>query len=104
RAEVPVPATAPAALAAPRAPLARARIALLTAAGASVRGQEPFDRAGDESFREIPSDTPVTALEFGAGSYDHGAVNQDPNCMFPLERLRELAAAGEVGGLTAMHF
>ncbi len=69
-----------------------------------VRGQTPFDRAGDSTFREIPADTPADQLEFGVSSYDHSAVNRDPNCMFPLERARELAAAGKIGGLTEFQF
>jgi hypothetical protein len=87
-----------------RVPLKQARIALVTAGGAMVRGQPPFDRAGDSTFRGIPADTAPDQLQFGVSSYDHSAVNRDPNCMFPLERARELAAAGEIGGLSALHF
>jgi hypothetical protein len=91
-------------LSALRMPLNRARIALVTAAGAMVHGQPPFDRAGDSTFRAIPARTAAAQLEFGVSSYDHSDVNRDPNCMFPLERARELAAAGEIGGLSDLHF
>ena len=104
RSEVPVPAITPAMLSPLRIPLKQARIALVTAAGAMVRGQPPFDRAGDNTFRAIPADTANDQLEFGVSSYDHSDVNRDPNCMFPLERARELAAAGQIGGLCALHF
>ena len=103
RSEVPVPTTQPGALASLRTPLAHARVALVTASGAYVQGQEPFDRAGDHSFREIPADTPRDRIAFAAGGYDHSDVNRDPDCMLPLARLRELVAAGHVGGATETH-
>lgn len=104
RSEVPVPSTAPAALSPLRVPLKQARIALVTASGAMVRGQPPFDRAADSTFRAIPANTATDQLEFGVSSYDHGDVNRDPNCMFPLDRARELAAAGMIGALSDLHF
>lgn len=104
RSEVPVPGIVPSMLSPLRVPLRQARITLVTAGGAMVRGEPPFDRAGDSTFRAIPAETPANELEFGVTSYDHTDVNRDPNCMFPLERARELAAAGEIGGLTAFHF
>jgi D-proline reductase (dithiol) PrdA len=104
RSEVPVPAIQPATLAPLGVPLRQARVALITASGATVRGQQPFDRSGDHSFREIAANTPIDSLEFVAGSYDHAEVNSDPNCMLPLDRLRDLVEAGEVGGQTAAHF
>ncbi len=35
--------------------------------------------------------------------YDHRAADRDLNCVFPLERLRELSAAGELGGVARRH-
>ena len=35
--------------------------------------------------------------------YDHKDAEKDINCVFPLERLRELAAEGFIGGLTPFH-
>jgi hypothetical protein len=104
RSEVPVPTTQPATLAPPRVPLERARIALISAAGVYARGDTPFERDADHSFREVPSDLPSQDIVFGAGSFDHGEVNRDPNCMFPLHPLRELVAAGAGRGQTAGHF
>lgn len=103
RSEVPVPATQASALAPLGQPLAQARVALVTASGAYRRGQEPFDLAGDHSFREIPADAPPGDVVFASGGYDHSDVNRDPNVMLPLHRLRELVAAGLVGGVTAAH-
>lgn len=104
RSEVPVPGMVPSMLAPLQVPLSQARIALVTAGGAMVRGQPAFDRAGDSTFRAIPAGSRPNELEFGVTSYDHSDVNRDPNCMFPLERLRELATAGEIGALADFHF
>lgn len=103
RSEAPVPTIQPSALASLSLPLAHSRVALVTASGAYVRGQAPFDRAGDHSFREVPADTPGDRIAFGSGGYDHSDVNRDPNCMLPLDCLRKLVAAGDVGGATEAH-
>jgi D-proline reductase (dithiol) PrdB len=36
-------------------------------------------------------------------SSDHRAADRDVNCVFPLERLRELAAAGRIGRVAPRH-
>ncbi len=36
--------------------------------------------------------------------YDHSDAEQDVNCVFPIERMRELAAEGFIGGLAEVHF
>ena len=103
RSEVPVPSVRPGALASLRVPLPEARIALVTASGAYLAGQMPFDRAGDHSFREIPGDTPPERIAFASGGYDHSDVNRDPECMLPLAALRELADQGRIGSAAATH-
>ncbi len=102
--EIPIAALAAPTLAPLRVPLARARIALVSAAGPYVRGDAPFAGAGDSTFRVIPGTTPATEIVYGVGSYDHSDVNADPNVMLPLERLSELAAAGEIGAAAAEHY
>ncbi|MGI9255238.1 MAG: glycine/sarcosine/betaine reductase component B subunit [Thermomicrobiales bacterium] len=103
RSEVPSPAIQPVPLTPLEMPLSRARIALVTASGAHETGQEPFDRAGDHSLREIPAGAPRDRIVFASGGYDHTDVNRDPNCMFPLDPLRALVAEGAVGGMTEAH-
>jgi D-proline reductase (dithiol) PrdB len=90
-------------------PLPQARIALLTSAGFSVPGQPPFNpsiRGGDWSFREIPSSVAVQTLLIGQKSdaFDHSGIEADRNLAFPLDRLREMADAGEVGPPAPRHF
>ena len=37
------------------------------------------------------------------GGYDNGDVNKDINCMFPIDRLNELAAEGFIGSVADVH-
>lgn len=92
-----------------RVPLARARLALVSSAGLVLPGQAPFDdtlRAGDPSFREIPSDSdPATLIDtHRSESYDHTGVRRDANLAFPLTRVRELAASGRIGTVNVRHW
>jgi D-proline reductase (dithiol) PrdB len=90
----------------PTKPLGEMRVALGTSAGVHVHTMSPFDmisHAGDDSIRWIPGDTPTTQLHFSHDHYDHTDADQDPNCIFPLDRLHELAAAQIVGSVAARH-
>ncbi len=60
---------------------------------------QPFSD-NDLSYRLIPSDTDTKRIRFVPGHFDTSKGSQDPNIMFPLDRLRELATSGEVAGLT----
>lgn len=104
RSEVPVAATTPPELAVLAGPLAATRVALVSSAGAHTAGDTPFRPYADYTLREIPAPTPDERLTFASGSYDNSDVNADPNCLFPLARLRELAEAGVIGGVTGTHF
>jgi D-proline reductase (dithiol) PrdB len=35
--------------------------------------------------------------------FDHAGIRRDPNVAFPLDRLRELAAPGEIGEVSPRH-
>ena len=89
-----------------RIPLTEASVALVTSAGVHLRRDQPFDMAnpeGDASFRVIPGDAAVGDLTITHDYYDHRAADRDMNCVFPLERLHELAAAGKVGRVARRH-
>lgn len=86
----------------PRVPAARARVAMVTTAGAFLRGrQEPFAlrREGDASFRVIPSDADRAEVGLSHLGYDTRRAEEDLDVVFPLRRLRELAAEGRIGSL-----
>jgi D-proline reductase (dithiol) PrdB len=90
----------------PRVPLERAAVGLVTLAGVHLRAQPPFDMtraAGDASFRVIPGTASMRDLTITHDYYDHAAADRDPNVVFPLERLREFAAAGRIGRVAPRH-
>ena len=70
------------------------RVAFATAAGVHLKNDKSFNLAGDFTFRTIPGDTLTSDLMVSHGGYDNGDVNKDINCMFPLDRLRELSEEG----------
>ena len=87
-------------------PLSELRVALGTSGGVHVSNQPPFDmvsRAGDDSVRWIPGGVDSKDLRFAHDHYDHTDADQDPNCVFPLDRLRELAADKVIGSVATGH-
>jgi D-proline reductase (dithiol) PrdB len=81
-------------------------VALASSGGVYTTDQPPFDminRAGDDSVRWIPHDADPGDLRFADDHYDHTEADSDPNCMFPLARLRELADEGFIGSVAARH-
>ncbi|AXK50877.1 D-proline reductase (dithiol) protein PrdB [Spiroplasma alleghenense] len=94
KSEIYVPITPPPVWAEVKKPLKEMRIALATAAGVHLKKDKPFNLAGDTSYRIIPGDAPVSDMMVSHGGYDNGDVNKDINCMFPIDRIRELAKEG----------
>ena len=84
----------------PRKPLRESRVALVTTAGVHLRGDRPF-ASSDQTFRVIPSSSPARAIVQSHSSigFDRTAFMRDVNISFPIERLRELEARGEIGSL-----
>lgn len=92
-----------------RRPLKESRIAIVTSAGLHTPEQMGFDHSiklGDQSFREIAGDVAVETLieSHKSDSFDHAGVEADRNLVFPLDRLREMRAAGEIGDVNRRHF
>src|SRR5215470_3198912 len=77
--------------------------ALVTTAGVHLRDQEPFDEQGDNSWRLIPGDVQASQLMVTHEHYDHRHADEGINCVFPIDRLRELAQAGIIGGVSDKH-
>ncbi len=80
------------------------KVALATAAGVHLKSDKRFNLAGDFTYREIPGDAPVSEMMVSHGGYDNGDVNKDINCMFPIDRLRELAEEHFIKEVAPMHF
>ncbi len=99
--QVPLPRLAPLAT-----PLSASRVGIVTAGGVHLAADPPFDMQdpeGDGSFRVIPGDVAVDTLRITHDYYDHRAADEDVNCVFPIERLRELVAGGDVGAVAPRH-
>jgi D-proline reductase (dithiol) PrdB len=86
--------------------LSSAVVALVSATGVYTAEQEPFppEDPGDTSYRVILPDAELSQLRIAHHHYDHSEADTDPNIVFPLETLRELAAAGVIGGVNKEHY
>ena len=80
-------------------PLNQSRIALASSSGIYLKTQTPFHTKDDTSIREIPK----TALpaDFGLNHFGYrmDGAERDPNCVFPLEQMRQLEDEGFIGEL-----
>lgn len=79
-------------------------IGLATAAGVHMKSDPRFNLAGDFSFRVVPGDADVKDMMVSHGGYDNGDVNKDINCMFPIDRIRELVEEGYIKGIAPVNF
>lgn len=77
--------------------------ALISTAGVHLREQEPYNIEGDNSWRLIPGESESSQLMITHSHYDHHDADQDINCVFPLDRLRDLASQGIIGGVGDKH-
>lgn len=101
--EIYVPITPRAVFTPVEKPLREMKIALVTAAGVHRKEDERFNFSGDRSFRIIPGEIPSSQLMVSHGGYDNGDVNRDINCMFPIDRLRELRDEGIFQEVSEIH-
>ena len=87
--------------------LSECRVALVTTAGVHMKGQVPFDmndEEGDSTFREIPVGVSTEDLMITHKYYDHSGADRDINIVFPIDRLRQLAASGDIKALAPRHY
>jgi D-proline reductase (dithiol) PrdB len=86
--------------------LSTATVALVSATGVYGPGDEPFPTVdpGDVSYRVIPSDAEASALRIAHHHYDHSEADADPNIVFPIDTLRELAAEGVIAAVNDKHY
>ncbi len=84
--------------------LEEALVCLVTTAGVRLRSDRPFEVEGDTSYRVIEGDFTAKDLAYDDAHYDHACVDADLNCVFPIDRLRELTQEGKIGGTTGRHY
>src|SRR3954468_22025344 len=83
-------------------PLAKRRVAIVTTAGIHRRGDVPFTEGPAQAgHRVIPGDTHAADILMSHNSinFDRSGFQQDINVVFPIDRLRESAARGEIGSV-----
>ena len=93
-------------------PLSEARVALLSTAGLSMKGDEPFDMdferkhptRGDSGYRRLRAEARSGDIEANHLHIDTGFIERDLNVALPLDRLREMVAEGLVGSLAETHY
>jgi D-proline reductase (dithiol) PrdB len=82
-----------------RKPLSRCRVSMLTSGGVSRCGMPPFNPQARNDLRvdAIDADAPSGDFQIHDDYYDHRDAERDLNCVFPIDRLRELAREGVIG-------
>ena len=86
-------------------PLAESKIALLTTTGMHRREDPPFV-PGALDYRLIPGDVDPADLVLShiSPNWDRTGMQADVNVVLPIDRLRELAEAGEIGSVAQWHY
>jgi D-proline reductase (dithiol) PrdB len=86
-------------------PLTQRRVAIVSSAALIRRGDKPFP-FGSGECRFVAADTPPGDLLISHVSinFDRNGWQRDINVVFPIDRLRDLAAAGEIGGVADTHY
>jgi hypothetical protein len=79
-------------------------VCLVSTAAVRTRTDEPFNTDGDATIRTIGGGSTGADLTYDDTHFDHACADQDINCIFPLDRLRELGSERRIGGVTESHF
>jgi D-proline reductase (dithiol) PrdB len=89
----------------PDRPLSACRLAIVTTAGLHRRRDRPFG-PGEQTFRVIPADAPAADIVQSHTSlgFDRVPTMRDLNISYPVDRLGELIARGELGGSGPNHY
>ena len=83
-----------------RKPLARSRVGVLSTSGAYVVGQIAYYYKDDTSIRAISKGTPIDQIHFSHITENYlQDPRKDPNCILPIDALREVEADGRIGEL-----
>src|ERR1700761_4625755 len=86
-------------------PLAQRRLAIVSSAALIRRGEKPF-HFGSAECRFLPASIPAGELLISHVSinFDRAGFQRDLNVVYPIDRLRELAAEGVIGGMAETNF
>ena len=89
-------------------PLNKCKVSLVTMGGIYLPSQDPFDEIveeeGDSSFRELPRSLRTGGFLIAHRGYNHKWVQEDLNCLLPLEIFNNLEEEGVIGELAETHY
>lgn len=83
--------------------LADSRIIIVTSAGVRKKSDAPFAPVNDLTFRLLDAAIPSSDLAPSHPTPVRRPAEQDVNVVYPIDRLRELAGAHVIGGVTDHH-
>lgn len=83
--------------------LAESTVSILVSGGISQCSMPAFDpeARNDHRVDAIAKDVASDDFQIHDAYYDHTDADTDINCVFPIDRLREMAADGEIGRVAA---
>jgi D-proline reductase (dithiol) PrdB len=84
-------------------PAADRRVAIVSTAAVQRRGERPFSWLARD-YRVIGKNDRDLVMTHVAVEYDRTAWQQDLNAIIPLDRLAEMADAGEIGSVAEEHY
>jgi len=84
-------------------PLSESCVSLLTSGGISHCSLPGFDPDARNDHRLDALSNEVSSQDFSINDsyYNHHDADQDLNCVFPIDRLREMASSGEIGSVAS---
>lgn len=80
-----------------------AKVAIVTTAGLKPAGEVELWQPGDMSFTVLPRDARDVQLSHFSPNFDRVGFAADINVVYPVDRLEEMAAAGEIGSVADQH-
>src|SRR6516164_9251350 len=93
-------------------PLSQCNVSLVSSAGIALKTDAPFNPEietqdpwfADPSYRVLPQTVRTGDIQVCHRHINRRFAKQDLNSVLPIERLKELAALGEIGAAAPSHF
>ena len=82
-------------------PIEESRVSILTSGGVSHCSMPGFDpdARNDHRLDEVDGDVDTNDFEINDSYYNHDDADRDINCIYPIDRLKEMAANGLIGSI-----
>ncbi len=79
--------------------LSKAKVAIVTTAGLRHAGDAELWSTSDSSFTILPRTAHDVQLSHFSPNFDRSGFAADINVVYPIDRLQEMVAAGEIGSI-----